>query len=72
MQRIKLKRRSLLLVLGVTSASFLTQWDGRDTFLAIVGKGADRPFKPPVQAKLNSALSQVMSANKIPGVVLGL
>jgi len=45
MQRIKLKRRSLLLALGVTSASFLTQWGGRDTSLVIASKGVDRPSR---------------------------
>lgn len=66
----KLKRRSLLLALGAFSA-LLTRRGPRNTF-ATARESADPPFKSEVQAKLDDTLTKVMSANKIPGVVLGI
>lgn len=38
----------------------------------MAGQSANPPFKSEVQTKLNDTLTQVMSENKIPGVVLGI
>ena len=67
----KLKRRSLLLAVFTFSTSLLTRHGARNT-LAMAGDRANPPFKSEVQAKLDDTLSQVMSKNRIPGVVLGI
>lgn len=38
----------------------------------MAGDRIDPPFKSEVQAKLDDTLTQVMSENKIPGVLLGI
>lgn len=70
MQVGKLKRRSLLLGLGAISVSVLTRRGARNTLA--MARDADPPFKSEIQAKLDATLTQVMSRNKIPGVVLGI
>lgn len=72
MQEIKLKRRTLLLALGIISASCGIKWGGKNTSSVSAQETSDQPFKPNVQDKLDSTLTQVISAQKIPGVVLGL
>jgi D-alanyl-D-alanine carboxypeptidase len=53
------------------SVFLLSKWRERAA-LAIAGESVEQSFKPDVQMKLDSTLTQVMSEHKIPGVVLGL